>query len=43
MLIFDNYSDNDEFSLKHQEKINRVTNGIVRVHMRGKCPLNDPR
>ena len=30
-LIFHNYSNNHEFSLKHQERINRVTNGTVRV------------
>ena len=29
MLIFNNYSDNQEFSWKHQERINRVTNGTV--------------
>ena len=33
-LIFHNYSDNQEFSLKHQERINRVTNAIVRVYIR---------
>ena len=27
VLVFDNYSNNQEFSLKHQERINRVTNG----------------
>ena len=30
-LIFHNYSNNQEFSSKHQERINRVTNGTVRV------------
>ena len=27
VLVFDNYSNNQELSLKHQERINRVTNG----------------
>ena len=27
VLVFDNYSNNQEFSLKQQERINRVTNG----------------
>ena len=27
VLVFDNYSNNQEFFLKHQERINRVTNG----------------
>ena len=30
-LIFRNYSDNQEFSLKHQERINLITNGTVIV------------
>ena len=34
ILIFHNYSDNPEFSLKHHKKINRVTNGTVRVYIR---------
>ena len=33
ILVFNNYSDNQEFSLKQQERINRVTNGTVRVYM----------
>ena len=33
ILVFDNYSDNQEFSLKQQEIMNRVTNGTVRVYM----------
>ena len=33
LLIFDNYSGNQEFSLKQQEKINQVTSGTVRVYM----------
>ena len=33
ILIFHNYSDNQEFPWKHQERINRVTNGTVRVCM----------
>ena len=33
LLVFDNYSDNQEFSLKEQERINRVTNGTVRAYM----------
>ena len=32
--MFDNYSDDLEFSLKEQKRINRVTNGAVRVHMK---------
>ena len=35
ILVFDNYSDNEEFSLTQQERINRVTNGTVRVSIRG--------
>ena len=31
--VFDNYSDNQEFSLKQQEIMNRVTNGTVRAYM----------
>ena len=31
--MLDNYSDNQEFSLKVQERINRVTNGTVRAYM----------
>ena len=31
--MFDNYSDNQEFSLKEQERINRVTNGTVKAYM----------
>ena len=27
VLVFDNYSNNQEFFLKHQERKNRVTNG----------------
>ena len=27
VLVFDNYSNNQEFFLKQQERINRVTNG----------------
>ena len=27
VLVFDNYSDNQEFFLRQQERINRVTNG----------------
>ena len=29
LFVFDNYSDNQEFSLKEQERINRVTNGTI--------------
>ena len=32
LLVFDNYSDNQEFSLKVQERINRVINGTVINH-----------
>ena len=32
MSVFANYSDNEEFSLKQQERINRVTNFILRVY-----------
>ena len=31
--MFDNHSDNQEFFLKQQERINRVTNGTIRVHI----------
>ena len=31
--MFDNYSDNEEFSLKEQKIINRVTNSTVRAYM----------
>ena len=34
-LVFDKYSYNQEFSLEQQERINRVTNGTVRVYMGG--------
>ena len=34
ILVFDNYSGNQEFFLKQQEKINRVTNGTVKVYIR---------
>ena len=33
LLVFDSYSDNQEFSLKEQERINRVINGTVRVYL----------
>ena len=33
LLVFDNYSDNQEFSLKEQERINRVINGTVRAYI----------
>lgn len=33
ILVFDNYCDNQDFSLKEQEKVNRVTNGTIRVYM----------
>ena len=32
LLVFDNYSDNQEFSLKVQERINRVIDGTVINH-----------
>ena len=32
-LVFDNYSNNQEFSLKQQKRINRVTNSTVRMYM----------
>ena len=35
ILVFDKYSYNQEFSLEQQERINRVTNGTVRVYMGG--------
>ena len=31
--MFDNYSDDQEFSLKEQKRINRITNGTVRAYM----------
>ena len=36
VLVFDNYSNNQEFFLKQQERINRVTNGryYKRAYMR---------
>ena len=33
LLVFDSYSDNQEFSLKVQERINRVINGTVRAYL----------
>ena len=33
LLVFDSYSDNQEFSLKEQERINRVINGTVRAYL----------
>ena len=33
LLVFDNYSDDQEFSLKEQERINRVTNCTLRAYM----------
>ena len=33
LLVFDNYSDNQEFSLKDQERINQGTNGTVGAYM----------
>ena len=33
LLMFDNYSGNQEFSLKQQKKINQVTSGTIRVYM----------
>ena len=33
LLVSDNYSDNQEFSLKDQERINQVTSGTVRAYM----------
>ena len=33
VLLFDNYSKNQESCLKQQEIINRVTNGTVKVYM----------
>lgn len=33
ILVFDNYSKNQEFSLKEQERINPVTNSAVTVYM----------
>ena len=39
ILVFDNYCDNQEFSLKEQEKINVVTNGTVRVYMKENAKL----
>ena len=35
ILVFDKYSYSQEFSLEQQERINRVTNGTVRVYMGG--------
>ena len=35
ILVFDKYSYSHEFSLEQQERINRVTNGTVRVYMGG--------
>ena len=33
ILILNNYSYNQESSWKHQERINRVTNGTVRIYI----------
>ena len=33
ILVFDNYSDNQEFFLRQQERMNRLTNGTVRVYI----------
>ena len=34
VLVFDNYSNNQEFFLKHQEKkIESLTDGTIRVYM----------
>ena len=41
VLVFDNYSDSQEFFLKQQERIDWVTNGTVRMYMGGnaqECP-----
>ena len=38
VLKFDNCSDNQEFSLKQQERVNRVTNGTIRVYMCENAP-----
>ena len=33
LLVFDNYSDIQEFSLEEHERINRFTNGTIRAYM----------
>ena len=33
VLVFDNCNDHQEFFLKQQERVNRITNGTVRVYM----------
>ena len=33
IIVFDNCSYNQEFSLKQQERINRTTNNTVRMYM----------
>ena len=38
ILVFDNYSKNQEFSLKEQERINPVTNSAVTAYM-GENPI----
>ena len=41
VLVFDNYSDDQEFFLKQQGRVNRVINGTVREYigkMIKKCP-----
>ena len=42
MLVFDNYSDNQEFFLRQQERMNRLTNGTVRVYI-GESTQEMPR
>ena len=42
ILVFDNYSDNQEFSLKLQERINRAANGTEKEYM-GKSTQEMPQ
>ena len=47
VLVFDNYRNNQEFFLKQQERINRLTNGryykSVYVRELTKCPKVKPK